>query len=204
MYLDFSELSTNQVYFTMTQTLIPRPVAWVLSDNGNNSLNLAPFSYFNAVCSDPPLIMISVGYKPDGAHKDTFVNIEAREDFIVHIASDSQVDALNQSSITLAHGESELDQLDLELTAINGNRLPRITQCPVAYACKSYDIQKIGNAKQAIIYGEVTGIYINDDACKQDASGRLKIDAKKINPLLRLGAGEYATLGEIITRKRLT
>ena len=85
MYLDLSQLSASQVYFTMTQTLIPRPIAWVLSDNGNDSLNLAPFSYFNAVSSDPPLIMLSVGFKPDGTHKDTAINIEQRKDFIVHL-----------------------------------------------------------------------------------------------------------------------
>ena len=202
MYLDLSQLSASQVYFTMTQTLIPRPIAWVLSDNGNDSLNLAPFSYFNAVCSDPPLIMLSVGFKPDGTHKDTAINIEQRKDFIVHIADARQVDSLNHSSITLAHGESELDQLDLKLTTITDSRLPRITNCPVAYICKRYDIQQIGNTNQTIIYGEVTSIYIDDNACTRDRAGRLKIDAKNIGPLLRLGAGEYASLGEIFTRKR--
>ena len=74
MYLNLSDLSASQVYHTLTQTLIPRPVAWVLSDSGNDGLNLAPFSYFNAVCSDPPLVMISVGKKPDGNQKDTCSN----------------------------------------------------------------------------------------------------------------------------------
>lgn len=186
----------------MTQTLIPRPIAWVLSDNGNDSLNLAPFSYFNAVCSDPPLIMLSVGIKPDGTHKDTHTNIRKRQEFIVHIASADQVDDLNQSSMSLAHGESELDQLNLKLTATTGSKLPRIADCPVAYICKCYDIQQIGNANQTVIYGEVTGIHINDDACSMDDSGRLKVDAEKIDPLLRLGAGEYARLGDVVTHKR--
>ena len=71
MILDLSALQPAQVYFQMIQTLVPRPIAWVLSEIENDKYNLAPFSYFNAVCSDPPLIMLSVGKKPDGSFKDT-------------------------------------------------------------------------------------------------------------------------------------
>ena len=78
MEIDLDSLSANGVYHTLTRTVIPRPVAWVLSENAGGDYNLAPFSYFNAICSDPPLIMISVGKKPDGSSKDTRVNITAR------------------------------------------------------------------------------------------------------------------------------
>jgi flavin reductase (DIM6/NTAB) family NADH-FMN oxidoreductase RutF len=198
MYLNLSDLSASQIYMTMTQTLIPRPIAWVLSDNGNESLNLAPFSYFSAVCSDPPLIMLSVGKKPDGSHKDTYTNIEERQDFVVHIASIDQLDALNQSSIALPHGESELDELNIELTPVSGSRLPRISLSPIAYICKRYDIQEIGNSRQKLILGEVLAIEIDDTACELGDDNRLKVDARKVNPLLRLGAGEYASLGEVL------
>ena len=165
MNLDLSELSSTDAYFTLSQTLIPRPIAWVLSDNGDDSFNLAPFSYFNALCSDPPLVMLSVGRKPDGSHKDTYVNIEQRNDFVIHIASAGQLDALNQSAITLPHGKSELDQLDIELCDNPPGRLPRIAGCPIAYNCRRYDIQTIGNASQALIICEVSSIYIDDGAC---------------------------------------
>ena len=82
MHFDLSELSPNRVYYTMIQTLVPRPIAWVLTDNGNDSFNLAPFSYFNGVASDPPLLMISVGKKPDGTLKDTRTNIIERNEFV--------------------------------------------------------------------------------------------------------------------------
>jgi flavin reductase (DIM6/NTAB) family NADH-FMN oxidoreductase RutF len=202
MHLNLADMSSTQVYFTLTQTLIPRPIAWVLSENGNDSLNLAPFSYFNAICSDPPLIMLSIGSKPDGNFKDTYTNIEQRDDFIVHIAGTDLVDAVNQSSITLPHGESELEQLDLELTSFENSRLPRILHCPVAYACKQFELQEIGNARQKLIFGEVTAIHIDDAVCERDDADRLKVDARKINPLLRLGAGEYASIGEVFSRKR--
>ena len=76
MQLDFSTLSPTQAYHTVIQTLIPRPVAWVLSENDNSSLNIAPFSYFTAVSSEPPILMFSVGKKPsDHQRKDTARNI---------------------------------------------------------------------------------------------------------------------------------
>jgi flavin reductase (DIM6/NTAB) family NADH-FMN oxidoreductase RutF len=202
MHLNLSDLSANQAYHTLTQTLIPRPVAWVLSDSGNDSLNLAPFSYFNAVCSDPPLVMISIGKKPDGSQKDTCCNIEERRDFIIHIASIDQLDALNQSSLTLPHGDSELKLVDVELDQIEGSRLPIISGSPIAYICNHHDTQEIDNSGQKLIFGEVMAVHIDDRVCTQDDAGRLKIIAKKVNPLLRLGAGEYGTLGEVIARKR--
>ncbi|GIT49378.1 MAG: hypothetical protein Ct9H300mP14_13060 [Gammaproteobacteria bacterium] len=70
MYVDITQLDPQQIYITLTQTVIPRPIAWVLSENANGSLNLAPYSFFNAVSSEPPLVMISTGpLKPEGAQR---------------------------------------------------------------------------------------------------------------------------------------
>ncbi|MET0093908.1 MAG: flavin reductase, partial [Sedimenticola sp.] len=77
MNIDLSEMPPGQVYFTMTQALIPRPIAWVLSENADGGHNLAPFSYFSAVSSEPPLVMLSIGRRPDGTPKDTAANIAA-------------------------------------------------------------------------------------------------------------------------------
>ena len=120
MNIDLSDLSPAQVYFTLIQTVIPRPIAWVLSENANGTHNLAPFSYFNAVCANPPLLMISVGRKPDGSFKDTRVNIEQRHDFVIHIVQLSMLEAMNQSSATLPAGVSEIRQLGLALTGFPG------------------------------------------------------------------------------------
>ena len=153
MILDLSELKPAQVYFHMIQTLIPRPIAWVLSEIERDKYNLAPFSYFSAVCSDPPLIMLSVGKKPDCSFKDTRVNIEQRKDFVVHIAHREVMDELNQSSATLAADISELDQIGIETTAFEGSRLPRIKACKIAYSCECYQIHELGSTPQSIIYG---------------------------------------------------
>ena len=202
MILDLSQLRPTQIYFQMIQTLIPRPIAWVLTEIEPDRYNLAPFSYFNAVCSDPPLIMLSVGKKPDGSDKDTRVNIEARRDFVVHIAHSDLLEDLNQSSATLDADISEVEQLGIATTAFEGSRLPRIEACRIAYACECYEIHEIGGAPQSIIYGKVNRIYVDDSITSTNDKGRLKIHADRLAPIARLGANEYMRFGEIISLSR--
>lgn len=202
MLLDFSGLSNSQTYSIMSQTLTPRPIAWVLSDNGDGGYNLAPFSYFNAVCSDPPLVMVSIGLKPDGSKKDTLINIEERDHFVIHIASTAQLPALNQTAMTLPHGISEIENTDLKLVNSDNLSLPMIEGCPVAYHCHCYEIQEIGNNHQALVFGQIDQVYLREDIHAQDEKGRLTILAKQVDALARLGASEYATLGETISLRR--
>tara|TARA_B100001142_G_C14050776_1_gene545781 strand:+ start:59 stop:673 length:615 start_codon:yes stop_codon:yes gene_type:complete len=202
MYIDFGKMTAQQVYITMTQTIVPRPIAWVLSENPDQSLNLAPYSYFNAVCSDPPLLMISAGVKPDGATKDTRDNIRDRKEFVVHIASLDQLDEMNASSANFAPGVSEIEALGLETEKFEGSRLPRLSDAKVAFACSVYDIQTLGDSLQSLILGEVNGVFVDDEAIAEDEKGRSKILADKINPIGRLGASEYVSFGEILTRRR--
>ena len=202
MILSLSELKPAQVYFQMIQTLIPRPIAWVLSEIDQGKYNLAPFSYFNAVCSNPPLIMLSIGKKPDGSFKDTRVNIEQRKDFVVHIAHREVLEDLNQSSATLNADTSEIDLLGIETTAFDGSRLPRVTACKIAYACECYEIQELGDTPQSIIYGKVNHIYIDDDIATVSEKGRLKVHADRLTPISRLGADEFMSFGDIITLPR--
>lgn len=198
MYLELGNMKPTNVYFNMMQTLVPRPIAWVLSENETGDFNLAPFSYFNAISSDPPLIMISVGKKPDGSNKDTRVNIENRNEFIVHIAHDELITPLNQSSESLSAGESEVKKLALDTTDFEGARLPRLKQCRIAYACECYQIHEIGNTPQTIIYGKVNSIYIDDQITSTTGKGYLKVHADKLRPIARLGANEYMEFGKII------
>jgi flavin reductase (DIM6/NTAB) family NADH-FMN oxidoreductase RutF len=197
MYVDLTTLKPDQVYFTLIQSLIPRPIAWVLSENADGGWNLAPFSYFTAVCSDPPLILISTGRKPGGAPKDTRVNIEEREDFVVMIPHREALEAMNASSATLPAGESEVTRLGLATQAWHGSRLPRLADCRVALGCRRHQVLEIGNAHQALIIGQVGGVFLDDAVVDTDAKGRLKVHADRVDPVCRLGASEYALLGEI-------
>jgi len=202
MYIDLDSASPSQAYFHMIQTLVPRPIAWVLSEHGNGSYNLAPFSYFTSVCSDPPLLMLSIGHKPDGMPKDTLSNIEERRHFVVHIAHSDLLEPLNASSATLAAGDSEVTQLDLPTTDFTGFTLPRLADCRVAYACELYEVQHIGRHRQALLFGQVHSIFIDDAVARHDPQGRIKVDNEQLDPLGRLGASEYLVRGKVVRRAR--
>lgn len=202
MYINFEEMAPSQIYFTMTQTVIPRPIAWILSENESGNYNLAPFSYFNAVCSDPPLIVVSVGKKPDGSGKDTRANIIARENFVVHIAHEEMLEELNQSAATLPAGESEIEQQGLELESFDNSPLPRLAASRVAFNCTLHEYHEIGASQQALILGLVRGVYLDDSVVGEDYKGRFKALADKIDPIARLGASEYVTFGKIRTIRR--
>jgi flavin reductase (DIM6/NTAB) family NADH-FMN oxidoreductase RutF len=197
MWIDLANLSPTEVYFTLIQTLVPRPIAWTLSENEDGGLNLAPFSYFTAACSDPPLLMISVGRKPTGERKDTWVNIEQRADFVVMVPHMERLEDMNESSATLPAGESEVTRLGLETVPFEGSRLPRLADCRVAYACRRHQILEIGNGPQALIFGQVAALYVDDAAVSTDDKGRVKVSAERLDPVARLGAGEYASLGPL-------
>lgn len=206
MQIDLSTLSSNAVYHLMTQTIIPRPIAWVLSANTNSkdtpeNYNLAPFSYFNAVCSDPPLVMLSMGYKPSGELKDTARNLSVGAHCVVHIAHTDQSDAVTATAASLEYGQSEITANQLALTSQADWNLPRLSDAKIAYFCEVHSRQEIGNSTQQIIFVEAKQVWINDEAIVAD-SDRLQIDAQTLNPLARLGANQYANLGDVFSKNR--
>lgn len=198
MILSFEDLSPTAVYYTLIQSIVPRPVAWVLSENENGSHNLAPFSYFNGVSSNPPIVSISVGRRDDGSQKDTWNNIELRNHFVIHIPHREMADAVTASAASLPKGESEIDSLKLATEAIEGWPLPRLKDSRIALLCERFAIHAIGAAPQGLILGKVTAAYIDDEIATQDGS-RLSIDAKRLDPIARLGGNDYTTLGDTLT-----
>ena len=201
MLIDCSKQSSNQNYFTLIQTVVPRPIAWVLSDNGERSYNLAPFSFFNVLSANPPIIVISVGWKDEATRKDTWVNIQERNDFVVHIPSVENIKDVAGSSATLPHGVSEIDQLHLSLEKVDGQHLPKVKGPKVVFFCERFSIQELGDDQQGIILGKINHMWL-DDSIVQESAGRLTIDPKALNPLARLGGPYYAGLGEILSMKR--
>ena len=205
MNFDISTYSASQVYHLMTQTVIPRPIAWILTKNKDDAVdpfNLAPFSYFNAVCSQPPLLMISLGKKPSGEVKDTSANLIKGSKCVVHIASESQADLVTKTAATLGYGQSELNDLNLTLETQDTFDLPKIKECPIAFNCEVYDVTSIGDAQQTLIFLKIVSIDANDDAVEQDAKGRTTINPAKIKPLTRLGANQYSGISSVLDIKR--
>lgn len=198
MQLNLNELSSGQAYHLLTQSFIPRPIAWVLSSNNEGVLNLAPFSFFTGVCSSPPLVMLSIGIKTSGVGKDTRENLLNGKDFVIHLPSVTSANDVTLSAKELPAEESELDLLEnAELVEFAGCPLPRLAAAPLAFQAKLHKVDYLGDQPHAVIYAELIQAYISDDVLNTQAKdGRLEIDAFKVNPLARLGAGSYSALAK--------
>jgi flavin reductase (DIM6/NTAB) family NADH-FMN oxidoreductase RutF len=204
MNIHFSNLTPESCYALMTQAIIPRPIAWVLTENEDKkNYNLAPFSYFNAVCSNPPAIMVSISSNPEQTKKDTSKNLVGIDTpFVVHIAPIQEIHNLNNSAASFSYGESEIEKLNLPLVEWDFP-IPRLREAPLAFACKIWKVIELGdNGLQSLLLAKIQSLYVKDEIASKDQKGRTKINAHKINPLIRLGFGEYASLGEIFTIQR--
>lgn len=199
MLFNFDNLSANNRYHLITQTVLPRPIAWILTRNDNATYNIAPFSYFTALSSDPALLVVSIGNKSENTMKDTKHNIIKEKECILHIPSVELAQQVNLSAAGLEYGEPELDQFDLSLSPYTPT-LPRIEEAPVAMHCRLYDIHQL-SATQAACYLEIQSIHIKDELVSQQNNKTL-INAMGINPLSRLGGSDYNELGKTRTIKR--
>lgn len=202
MQLNFNDFTPLQIYHLMTQTIIPRPIAWILTDSGDKNYNLAPFSYFTAVSSAPPILMFSAGKKPNGDIKDTVQNIKNTKRCVVHIASESDADLVTQTAATLAHGESEVSTNNIALTDFTGFELPRIQHCDIAYGCELFEIKELGDTPQNLVFLKINTLYLGDEVVELDAKERIKVHADKVAPLGRLGSGEYAGISAPFAKQR--
>lgn len=201
MDIKFSDLQPTQIYHLLVQSILPRPIAWIMTEQQNGKMNIAPFSFFAPVCSNPPTFVVSIGNKSSEQPKDTYANLKRTGQCVVHIASTDLIDALNQSAATLGHDESEVEESGLEVVPFVEGGLGRIHNAPVAFACRFQQEVELGAAPQHIVFLEIEQMYIDDTATEQ-LEGRMRISADKIDPLAKLGGPEYAGLGEILSRVR--
>ncbi|WP_220348408.1 flavin reductase family protein [Alkalilimnicola ehrlichii] len=184
------------------QTVIPRPIAWVLTENENGSHNLAPFSFFNVVSSRPPLLSIAIGPKAEGMPKDTLANIERDGRLVIHIAQRALAEAVNESARVLEAGESEVERIGLATRPFADFGLPRVSDAHIAFACERFEVHRIVGGTQTLVLARIQQLYVADALAERDAKDRLRLDPKAIDPLCRLGGTEYAELGKIFSLAR--
>lgn len=204
MELAFADLSNTARYGVLVQSIVPRPIAWILSENVDGTLNLAPFSYFNVVSSNPPTIVVSIGQRRDGSPKDTRVNLLARRPAVVHLGTVSLAEALNQSAAPLPPGESEVEHSEVKLVSFPGGPLPRIEGCRVAFHARYSQHVPLAGGAQDLLLLELTHAYFADEVVSQtdDPASAPRIDVQRLEPLARLGGDDYAELGRVFTLPR--
>jgi flavin reductase (DIM6/NTAB) family NADH-FMN oxidoreductase RutF len=194
MLFDFATLSPTNCYKLLTSTVVPRPIAWVVSQDADGRLNAAPFSFFNALSGDPPLVMVSIdGRRPAGAPatwKDSGANIRATGQFVVNLVPYALCEQMNITAIEFDHDVSELAEAGLSTLPSSRIRPPRIAESPVALECERFTIVEIDSLRTLVI-GRVLAMHVRDDAVL-DAQ-RCYIDTPRLDLIGRMhGGGWYA------------
>lgn len=200
MHYQLSNLDTSATYKLLTGLVVPRPIAWVLSRDHQHRLNLAPFSFFNCIGTEPGLVILSVGDHPDRP-KDTARNIEQHPYFVVNLVDEQHAQAMNDSATAYPADVSEVDELGLSTTDSATIDVPRLSHVPAALECKLHSIQTIGNNR--LILGEILGVYVRDEMLSDPA--KHYVDSQKLNLIGRMGgAGGYTRTQDTfeIARKR--
>ncbi len=200
MLIDFSSLEPKHAYAWMVSAIIPRPIAWVSTISADGRTNLAPFSFFNGVTSNPPTLMFVPVNNRKGVPKDTVRNIEAVPEFVVHIVSGALAEKMNACAALLPYGESEFDAFDIASAPSSRVRPPRVADAPVAFECTLHSRVMVGEGPMAanIIIGQIQCAHVRDDVL--NAAGH--IDPVKLDPVARLGGESYSRLGELFEIKR--
>ncbi|PYZ92331.1 hypothetical protein CR194_15980 [Salipaludibacillus keqinensis] len=193
-----NQLSKKETYRLLTSAVAPRPIAFVTSISEDGVLNAAPFSYFNLISAEPPLLSISIGRK-QGHQKDTARNILQVGEFVVHVTDEDNVKAVNETSMNLPSDQSEVEKVGLSPTVSDVVGVPSLKESKVRFECtleKHLVFEERDSATDFII-GRIVNCYVDDNLYKD---GVVRTD--KLKPVARLGGKEYASLGKIFELER--
>ncbi len=182
--------------------VVPRPIGWVTTLDGDGRPNVAPYSFFNAVASEPPMVCYAPGgLKPDGGMKDSLENVRVTGEFVCNIATWSLREAMNQTSAGLPAGQSEADFAGLTLVPSDLVKPPRVAESPIHLECRLWQILDMPstrpNSPQHLVIGEVVGIHIEESVLSDGF-----VDMKKLRPIARLGYMDYAVVDTVFTMHR--
>ena len=161
MDLDPASLTSGQRYKLLTCLVIPRPIALVTSLNADGIVNAAPFSFFNVMGADPPIVVLGIGDRADGSMKDTAMNLRRGGEFVVNVVTEAIADAMNVCATDFPHGQSELSAACLTPEPSGKVRPPRIAESPAHLECR--EVQTILIGRNQVVMGEVVHIQIRDE-----------------------------------------
>jgi flavin reductase (DIM6/NTAB) family NADH-FMN oxidoreductase RutF len=160
MQIDPSQRSVADNYKLLTNLVVPRPIAWVTSQNASGVINLAPFSFFNAVGANPLYLIISIGLNDAGETKDTAKNILASSEFVVNLVTEDLFDAMNISAADFPAEVSELAAANLHAVPSVKIKPPRVAESQASLECKLHSSQLLGS--NTLIIGEVVMFHVAD------------------------------------------
>jgi flavin reductase (DIM6/NTAB) family NADH-FMN oxidoreductase RutF len=201
MEIDPTTISYKSVYKIMTGSILPRPIGWISSIDSSGRPNLAPFSFFNAVCSNPPTVLFCSSIRgSDGKTKDTLNNVRATNEFVVNIVTEELLQAMNASSIEAPPDFDEFNYAGLTLAPSVMIKPPRVKESPIHYECRVKQIIDISDQPggASIVIGSILHIHVDDGVM----FGEDKIDLTALKPIGRLMGSGYCRVTDIIEIER--
>lgn len=201
MFFDFSQITGRDAYKLMTSTVVPRPIALVVTQDADGNNNAAPFSFFNAMSSDPPIVAIGLAPRENQA-KDTTGNLTHRPaaQFVVNLVSLAMLEAMNITAIDFPRGVNEIEQAGLTPVASDLVAPPRLAESPAAFECETWQVVPLGNERYVVL-ARVLAVHV-DDAAVIDAQ-RCHIDTMKLNLVARMHYSVYSKQEDIIHVPRI-
>lgn len=200
MELDPATRESRLNYHFLTSAIVPRPIAWVTTvDPATGVVNAAPFSWFQAVCADPPMVMLAIQRRGDGSLKDTVRNARATQEFVVNVSPRALAEQMVQTSAEYPPDVSELEAAGLATAPSAKVRPPRIAASPVHLECRlRQEIPLGGKGGTSLLLGEV--VHFAADDAVLDARGN--VDPRKLVLAARLGGSEYVDTERFFTLRR--
>ena len=198
-FIDPKEITSLENYKLLIGSVIPRPIAFVTSISEEGIVNGAPFSYFNVVNSNPPLVSISIN-REGGELKDTAKNILSKKEFVVHLVNSDNVRAINETSARLPYNTSEIEKANLTLVDSTNVLVPGIKESKVKFECslvERFEIKDGDIVVSDLVIGRVIGYHFDEDIIDN-----YRTDPVKLDPISRLAGSNYSMLGEIFSLKR--
>jgi flavin reductase (DIM6/NTAB) family NADH-FMN oxidoreductase RutF len=194
MIVSPSDISHSELYGILLNSVAPRPIAWVSTVSATGQPNLAPFSFFNVACIDPPLLMFAPGLRKSKVDvnradaKDTLRNIRETKEFVVNIVTYELAEAMNLTSGEYDASVNEFDLAKLTPLASNIARPPRVAQSPISFECRLHQILDFSPAPTSgsLVIGEIVSIHMDDTHIKDG-----KLDRNSLDLIGRMGGMQY-------------
>ena len=202
MELDPKTISQQSMYKLMIGSIVPRPIGWISTVGADGVYNLAPFSFFNAVCSNPPTVLFCVTARHgDLAQKDTLKNVLATGEFVVNIVSQDLAEQMNLTSTELPPEISEFEFAGLTPAPSLTVKAPRVAESRIHYECeldRTVGVNADEQGGATVVFGRVRHVHIADDLL----IGPDKIDPHVLRPVGRMAGASYARIEDIFELQR--
>ena len=198
MQFKLADLAPRDAYKLLTGLVVPRPIAFVTTVSAEGDVNAAPFSYFNLMGSDPPVVVIGPGNHA-GRPKDTARNIRETGAFVVNLVDEAIAERMNLAATDFPHGMDELEQVGLTSAPSAMVDVPRIAEAPASLECREAATVRVGRSR--IVIGEVLVLHVRDELVDLE---KMYIDAERLRAVGRMGGLGYTRTSDRFEMRRLT